>query len=217
MSLFLAILPVQKTGLCAFFILKTDICSLLYNLNAGPIIIIKHNGLSAKLLHHLQTVYFPIEDCSRRKMLWFSFHLFILFLMLLSCSFAFISHISDIVSHNADLLYKFRIMRLAILKRKVRKSKLQEKPAHTWPLSELCFFFWVYEDYHRVLTPVMILVWCFFVWQFVCQEHYPSPNLKLPQLFLFLTSALSLKDNRVTFSSEGEKRRRPTAPPASSS
>ncbi|RXN26990.1 reticulon-2 [Labeo rohita] len=39
---------------------------------------------------------------------------------------------------------------------------------------------------------------------------HPSPNLssELPQLFLFLTSALSLKDNGVTFSSEGEKRRK---------
>lgn len=39
-SLFLVILPVQKTGRYAFFILRTDICYLLYHLNVGPIIII---------------------------------------------------------------------------------------------------------------------------------------------------------------------------------
>lgn len=43
---------------------------------------------------------------------------------------------------------------------------------------------------------------------------HPSPNMcsELHQIFLFLTSALSLKDNRVTFSSEGEKRRKGGGP-----
>lgn len=42
---------------------------------------------------------------------------------------------------------------------------------------------------------------------------HPSPNLcsELHQIFLFLTSVLSLKDNRVTFSSEGEKRKKEEA------